>query len=58
MLCSCRCRFHIGQDNETEAIVVSTLLKHAQTQLANSEFSGFGIEFEFPSAFVGGVVMP
>jgi hypothetical protein len=27
-------------------------------QLGDREFSGFGIEFEFPSAFVGGVVMP
>ena len=26
--------------------------------LGDREFSGFGIEFEFPSAFVGGVVMP
>jgi hypothetical protein len=27
-------------------------------QLGEGEFSGFGIEFEFPAAFVGGVVMP
>ena len=26
-------------------------------QLGDREFSGFGIEFEFPAAFVGGVVM-
>lgn len=27
-------------------------------RLSNGEFSGFGIEFEFPSAFVSRVVMP
>jgi hypothetical protein len=27
-------------------------------QLCDCEFSGFGIEFEFPAAFVGRVVMP
>jgi hypothetical protein len=27
-------------------------------QLGEGEPSGFGIEFEFPAAFVGGMVMP
>ena len=32
--------------------------KTTSNQLANCQLSGVGIEFEFPAAFVGGVVMP
>jgi hypothetical protein len=55
---SCSCRGLDQRSSSTTSCASRQDSRTPATLLGDREFSSFGIESEFPAAFVGGVVMP